>query len=64
MRLLKYEGPGNLVLHTFNRNYTPPYAILSHTWLADDSQEVSFQDMEAGRAVSKPGYDKIWRFSE
>lgn len=24
----------------------PPYAILSHRWLADPSEEVSFQDLQ------------------
>ncbi|KAI1103218.1 HET-domain-containing protein [Jackrogersella minutella] len=32
------------------------YAILSHTWGRD---EVSFQDLEAGRGPSKQGYEKI-----
>jgi hypothetical protein len=36
----------------------PPYAILSHTWEADDA-EVTFEDMTNGTGEDKPGYDKI-----
>ena len=36
----------------------PPYAILSHTWGADD-EEVTFEDMTNGTGKDKPGYEKI-----
>ena len=39
-------------------NKIPPYAILSHTWGADD-EEVTFDDLENGRGKSKAGYAKI-----
>jgi hypothetical protein len=63
MRLLTHDVNGELVLRTFDSDTPPAYAILSHTWLIDNSQEVSFQDWEAGTARSKAGYDKI-RFCE
>lgn len=36
----------------------PQYAILSHTW-GDDSQEVTFEDMDRGSGRGKAGYKKI-----
>jgi len=36
----------------------PPYAILSHTWRADDD-EVTFKDMRKSTGKSKVGYTKI-----
>ena len=36
----------------------PPYAILSHTWGADD-EEVTFEDITNGTGKDKPGYEKI-----
>jgi hypothetical protein len=61
MRLLTHDDNGKLVLRTFDDNDLPPYAILSHTWHIDDSKEVTFHDLEAGRAQDKAGYgyDKI-----
>jgi hypothetical protein len=59
MRLLTYDECGNLALETFEDVDLPPYAILSHTWLPDNSKEVSLQDLPTGRAKDKPGYDKI-----
>jgi hypothetical protein len=61
MRLLTHDDNGKLVLRTFNSNNIPPYAILSHTWYTDNSKEVTFQELEAGRAQDKAGYgyDKI-----
>ncbi|KAI0896280.1 vegetative incompatibility protein HET-E-1 [Annulohypoxylon nitens] len=38
----------------------PSYAILSHTWLLDSDEEVSFDDLARGNTESKPtGYAKI-----
>lgn len=34
---------------------TPPYAILSHTWNTDTTEEVAFED---GTGKGKAGYDK------
>jgi hypothetical protein len=35
------------------------YAILSHTWARDNSEEVAFEDKINGTDIRKPGYDKI-----
>jgi hypothetical protein len=58
MRLLKINQDGNFSLTRFGPNDTPPYAILSHTWEADN-QELTFQEMETGTGRSKTGYRKI-----
>ncbi|KAF3026493.1 hypothetical protein E8E14_013304 [Neopestalotiopsis sp. 37M] len=58
MRLLQLDANEGL---TFTRNLTrdiPPYAILSHTWGAED-EEVTFQDVLQNGGKSKPGYEKI-----
>jgi hypothetical protein len=36
----------------------PPYAILSHTWGADDD-EVTFKDLSEARGKDKNGYRKL-----
>jgi hypothetical protein len=60
MRLLERKANGNLVFHKYIGNdIIPTYAILSHTWLEDNDHEVTFQDVEAGKDKSKPGYKKI-----
>jgi hypothetical protein len=58
MRLINVN---TLALKDFNETNTPPYAILSHTWV--DGQEVSFQEMlDPNRATrKKSGYQKIVR---
>jgi hypothetical protein len=56
MRLLTHDDNGKLALRTFDSNNLPSYAILSHTWYIDNSKEVTFQDLEAGRAQDKAGY--------
>jgi hypothetical protein len=43
-------------LHEFFGTSIPNYAILSHTWGTD---EVSFQDMQAGAFRTKLGFEKI-----
>ncbi|TQV93433.1 HET domain-containing protein [Cordyceps javanica] len=53
MRLL---NTSTLTLEEFFGSAVPEYAILSHRWLDD---EVSFQDLQSGRAASKAGYAKI-----
>jgi hypothetical protein len=58
MRLLQRRNDDEPILREFIGNDLPAYAILSHTWGAD-SEEVSFQDVEAGEGKSKAGYRKI-----
>ena len=59
MRLLERKPDGNLVFRESTDNDVPAYAILSHTWLANNNEEVSFQDIEAGTGKSKTGWKKI-----
>ena len=61
MRLLRLGGDGDLSLIEYVDDI-PPYAILSHTWGADQ-EEVTFDDLKYGSGESKAGYDKI-RFCE
>ncbi|KAF2752525.1 HET-domain-containing protein [Pseudovirgaria hyperparasitica] len=63
MHLLTHNPHGNLIVQTFTNEPLPPYAILSHTWHEDNSQEVSFDDLQTGRVQQKHGYGKI-RFCE
>jgi hypothetical protein len=58
MRLLKYEEDGALTINSFADNAVPPYAILSHTWEADE-EEVTFADLARSDGVAKRGYRKI-----
>src|ERR1700743_3502661 len=57
MRLLKREPDGFSLVAFFGTD-PPPYAILSHTWGANED-EVTFKDFSEGTKESKPGYDKI-----
>lgn len=57
MRLLKARDDGGFSLTMFPVN-PPPYAILSHTWEADD-QEVKLKDIEDRVGTHKTGYKKI-----
>jgi hypothetical protein len=59
MRLLTRDEHDKLILQTFDSDKSPAYAILSHTWHTDDSQEVSFQELQAGKGEAKEGYKKI-----
>ncbi|KIW18868.1 hypothetical protein PV08_03157 [Exophiala spinifera] len=58
MRLLKFDAHGELSLTKDLIDDIPRYAILSHTWGADD-EEVTFQDLKDGSGKSKAGYEKI-----
>jgi hypothetical protein len=59
MRLLQINGDGDLSLVEYFGSDIPRYAILSHTWGADDD-EISFKDVKKNRARSKPsGYHKV-----
>ena len=53
MRLLNTT---KITLEEFENDSIPEYAILSHRWELD---EVSFQDMENGKAIIQKGYAKI-----
>jgi hypothetical protein len=59
MRLLTRDNDGKLLLHEFESHNLPAYAILSHTWNADNSQEVTFSDLEVGTGKDKAGYQKV-----
>ena len=58
MRLLKFDSCGELSLTKDLNEDIPSYAILSHTWGADDD-EVTFDDLKNRSAKSKAGYAKI-----
>jgi hypothetical protein len=58
MRLLRLEANGEFSLVEFVGKDIPRYAVLSHTWGADD-EEVTFKDLVDGAGKSKPGYSKI-----
>ncbi|KAJ4369186.1 hypothetical protein N0V83_006271 [Neocucurbitaria cava] len=59
MRLLQLRGEDEFSLVDYHKNL-PPYAILSHTWGADN-EEVTFNDVteDIGRAKNKEGYRKL-----
>jgi hypothetical protein len=58
MRLLKYRpGDGGFELTALDDNHSLPYAILSHTWMAD--QEVTYKDLLEGTGTQKSGYAKL-----
>ena len=50
---------GDLVFRESTDKDVPAYAILSHTWLTNNNEEFSFQDIEAGTGKSKAGWRKI-----
>jgi hypothetical protein len=57
MRLLEHNNGGfSLSEEIIADHKIPPYAILSHTWGAE---EVTFRDLIDGTGKSKAGYDKI-----
>jgi len=59
MRLLEHRNAGEFSLtKELVGDDIPPYAILSHTWGADD-EEVTFKDLVEGTGKSKTGYNKI-----
>src|ERR1700744_2108755 len=58
MRLLKIGSRGELSLTKDLIDDIPSYAILSHTWGADD-EEVTFSDLKDGSSRDKAGYAKI-----
>jgi hypothetical protein len=58
MRLLQLHNHGEVSLTKDSIDNIPPYAILSHTWGADD-EEVTFEDLTHGVGKDKAGYGKI-----
>jgi hypothetical protein len=60
MRLLfrSDNGEYRLTKDFVGDDLTPPYAILSHTWLAD-AEEPTFKDLTNGTGEDKLGYEKI-----
>ena len=56
MRLLERHNDGEFSLVEHFGDAKPPYAILSHTWGAE---EVTFKDIIDGTGKSKVGYEKI-----
>ncbi|OAL44145.1 HET-domain-containing protein [Pyrenochaeta sp. DS3sAY3a] len=58
MRLLQCQGDNTFKLVYRVDKQIPPYAILSHTWGADED-EVTFRDLIEGTGTTKVGYRKI-----
>jgi hypothetical protein len=58
MRLLELGSHGKVSLKKDFGDDVPRYAILSHTWGADD-EEVIFNDLREGLGKSKVGHKKI-----
>jgi len=59
MRLLRRNKTGEISLtEDLDDVAFPAYAILSHTWGADD-EEVTFDDLTNGTGTKKPGFKKI-----
>jgi hypothetical protein len=58
IRLIKTD---DLSLHTFAGDSIPTYAILSHRW---EDEEVTLQDLLAGNAQQKAGWEKVRRFRQ
>ena len=42
MRFLERKFDGDLVFREYTDKDVPAYAILSHTWLANNNEEVNF----------------------
>jgi hypothetical protein len=59
MRLLKYDDDGNISLTEFDESDIPKYAILSHTWEQDNSEEVTYAEVISGTGQDKRGFEKI-----
>lgn len=58
MRLLGLQASGDFSLTDHPFDDVPPYAILSHTWGADD-QEITFHDVQHRTGHHKDGYQKL-----
>ena len=58
MRLLRLNYGGSFNLTSVTGKKFPGYAILSHTWEADN-QEVTFRDLINSRGQTKDGWRKL-----
>jgi hypothetical protein len=58
MRLLQRNDAGDFSLKEFTGDAIPRYAVLSHTWGADND-EVTLADLKNGTGTSKAGYRKL-----
>lgn len=58
---LTFDPPLNLSpeAQSWTVDSTREYAILSHRWMANNDDEVLFDDIMAGHARKKPGFSKI-----
>lgn len=59
IHLLRRTENGGYRLETFRRRDAPSYAILSHTWSKDQSDEVTFQDIRRGSAHFRKAFPKL-----
>jgi hypothetical protein len=60
MRLLVQGGTGEFSFREFRDDEIPPYAILSHTWLAiQEGAEPTYEDLKNGSGEGNLGYKKI-----
>lgn len=59
IRLLSRDENGKFALQEFDNDDLPSYAILSHTRIVDNSQEVIFDDIQVGTGEDKAGYRKL-----
>lgn len=59
MRLLERMPNGAFRLQSFSDQNLPTYAILSHTWHEDNTQEIDFQDVGNGVGSDKTGWAKL-----
>jgi WD40 repeat protein len=61
MQLLQFNRNGSIELARRRTEETlPKYAVLSHTWLVDSEEEVTFRDLMSGNTrTKKAGYNKI-----
>jgi hypothetical protein len=61
MRLLEFNNDDEFSLTTFFADNIPQkYAILSHTW---EAEEVTFEDLQNGTGTKKTGYNNTSTFS-
>ncbi|KAJ4315529.1 hypothetical protein N0V94_005902 [Neodidymelliopsis sp. IMI 364377] len=58
MHLLQLGADGEFSLAEFYGKQIPPYAILSHTWIANH-EEVTFKEIKKGKGKAKAGYEKL-----
>ncbi len=62
IHLLQYKNDSEFSLTTFSADNIPQkYAILSHTW---EAEEVTFKDLQNRTGTKKAGYNKIRFYGE